>query len=386
MFSIPVKKPNPDFDTLVKVLNGDVVPDRIIAAELLVDEEIKKFIIENYFEEKNIPPPSAQRFGSSKEERCMRESKEFKAAYKIYHKHLIDFYYRMGYHLIPDLEFYLNFSSLNTVSRVGTDTALLSRGERYWAQEGKGMIRSWNDFESFPWDRAREMLTQYGEHLEFLSRNLPEGMKIAVMAALYEPVMEWLFGYEGLFFSAYDQPDLVEAVFNMWGQLIYESYEIATSMDGVGVIWHGDDLGFKTSTLLSPAHLRKWVFPWFKKYGMLAHSHNLPYWYHCCGNKEGIMYDLIDDVRIDALHAFEDCCSPVIEYKKRYGDRIGLIGGVDIDKLTRLDEEELRRYVRRILDTCMQRGRYVFGSGNSICNFIPVKNYMIMLDEGYKWR
>jgi uroporphyrinogen decarboxylase len=385
MLQIPLKNPKPDFDNLAQVLSGKRAGRGVIAAELLIDEEVKKYIIEHYFHEINHPPPAAQRFGSSAEDSVRRNTEEFQTAYRNYHLHLIDFYYRMGYHFIPDLEFYLNFSSLNNVSRVGQDTAPLSRGERYWAQEGSGMIRSWGDFKRFPWDKAQAMLSDYGEHLEFLSRHLPEGMKIASMAALYEPVMEWLLGYEGLFYAVHDEPDLVQTVFDTYGQLIYESYTIAASIEGVGVIWHGDDLGFKTSTLLSPAHLRKWVFPWFSKYGEIAHRANKPFWYHCCGNKYGIMTDLIDDVHIDALHAFEDGCSPVTEYKQRYGDKVGLIGGVDIDKLTRLDEENLRSYVRSILDVCMTNGRYVFGSGNSICNFVPVHNYLIMLDEGYRW-
>jgi uroporphyrinogen decarboxylase len=58
---------------------------------------------------------------------------------------------------------------------------------------------------------------------------------------------------------------------------------------------------------------------------------------------------------------------------------------VDIDKLARLDEDNLRKYVRNILDNCMPGGKYIFGSGNSICNFIPVKNYLAMIDESRKW-
>jgi uroporphyrinogen decarboxylase len=386
MFEIPVKKPKPDFDHLVQVLSGYRVPDRIVAAELLIDEEVKRCIIENIFREENVPPPAGQRFGSDGDASIVRRSDDYRKAYRKYHRQLIDFYCRMGYHFIPDLEFYLNFSSLNLVSRVGEDTARLSRGERYWAEEGLGMIRSWEDYERFPWTEARSMLSDYGEHLEYLSKILPDGMKIAAQAALYEPVMEWLLGYEGLFYALHDNPALVEEIFSTYGQLIEESYEIAASVDGVGVIWHGDDLGYKTATLLSPDHLRRFVFPWFKKFAGVARSHGLPFWYHCCGNKDEIMEDLIEDVGIDAIHAFEDSCSPVMSYKERYGDRIGLIGGVDIDKLARLEEEELRNYVRSILDACMPGGRYVFGSGNSICNFIPVSNYLAMLDEAHRWR
>lgn len=385
VLKIPIKNPKPDFDYLVKVLSGEKIPDKVISVELLVDEEIKKFIIENYFGEKNIPPPNEQRFGSSNGDDSKKNSEEYRKICDDYNKQLINFYFRMGYSCIPDLEFYLDFSTLNTVSRVGEDTAIFSRGERYWAQEGTGMLKSWEDFEKFPWEKAKKMLLRYSDHLEFLSKNLPEGMKIAAQAAIFEPTMEWLLGYEGLFYAVYDQPDLVGAVLNKIGQLVYDSYIIAAEMDGVGVIWHGDDLGFKTATMLSLDHLRKWVFPWFKRYGEIAHKYNKPLWYHVCGYKDPIMKDLIGDIKVDAIHSFEDTCCSVIDFKKKYGNRIGLIGGVDIDKLARYDEERLRKYIRDILDKCMPGGRYVFGSGNSICNFIPVKNYFIMLEEGYKW-
>ncbi len=97
------------------------------------------------------------------------------------------------------------------------------------------------------------------------------------------------------------------------------------------------------------------------------------------------MEDLIKDVKIDAKHSFEDTIMPVTEFKKRYGNRIAVLGGVDVDKLCRLEEKELRGYVRDILDKCMPGGGYVLGSGNSITNYIPLKNYLIMLDEGNKW-
>ena len=64
---------------------------------------------------------------------------------------------------------------------------------------------------------------------------------------------------------------------------------------------------------------------------------------------------------------------------------MGIIGGVDVDKLTRYDEKSLRMYIREILQVCTEGGRYVFGSGNSIANYIPVKNYLIMLEEAQNW-
>ena len=292
----------------------------------------------------------------------------------------------MGYSYIPDINLLfmhgLVVSSLLFNVREADDTANYSKGKRIWAEEGKGVISNWQDFENFPWEYLDFEVEKY---YEFLCKNIPDGMKIAVEGSIYELIMERLLGYEGLFFLLYDNPKLVKATFDKLGEILYEFYKTIVSFDCVGVIFHGDDLGFKTSTMINPDILRDLFFPWLKRYSLLAHKYNKMFWYHCCGYKYEIMDDLINDVKIDALHSFEDVCCPVTDYKKRYGDRIAILGGVDMDKLCRLNEKDLRMYIRDILEECMVNGRYALGAGNSIANYIPVKNYLIMLEEGLKW-
>jgi uroporphyrinogen decarboxylase len=386
MQKFSLEKPEPDFDYLIEVMGGKTEPDRALFCEMLIDEEIKKFIIENYFEEENYPPVVTFG-GSSGEETDIRDKSENKKAAENYYRQLINFYYRMGYSFLADYEFLVNFQSFNTVSRIGRDpdTAQFARDARHWAQEGKGLIQNWEDFEKFPWKESEELVLMYADHIDFLGRNLPDGMKLAVVGSVLEQVMEWIMGYEGVMYNVYDDPDLVGAVFDKVGKLVYDLYVLAAPMEAVGIIWHGDDLGYKSGTILSPNHLKKWVFPWFKKYAAIAHENNKPAWYHACGNKAEVMEDFIEDIRFDAIHSFEDPSYPVTEYKKMYGDRIGLVGGVDVDRMTRLNEEELREYVRGILNVCVPGGRYLLGSGNSVCSYIPVNNYLAMMDEGIKY-
>ena len=68
---------------------------------------------------------------------------------------------------------------------------------------------------------------------------------------------------------------------------------------------------------------------------------------------------------------------------RRYHDRIALLGGVDLNMLTRAEPADLRKYVRGIIDA-NSGGRYAIGSGNSIPSYIPVTNYLTMLDEGLR--
>jgi uroporphyrinogen decarboxylase len=290
-------------------------------------------------------------------------------------------YDRLGYDYVPVSRLWINHPPPRR--RRTHDTAGLSRGQREWVDESLGLISSWREYEQFPWERVRADISP----CELAAHHLPEGMKLAVMGSLFEHVLENLLGYEGLFYLLYDEPELVAQVFARWGQKVYDYYESVIGMEAVGAIFHADDLGFGTSTLLSPAVLRQHVFPWFKKYAALAHAHGKMFWYHCCGNvyRTGVIEDLIEDVRIDAFHSFQDSILPVGEFKARYGTRVAALGGVDMDKLARLDKADLREYIRDVLAHGMTGGRFALGSGNSLANYIPLQNYFILLDESRRW-
>ena len=92
--------------------------------------------------------------------------------------------------------------------------------------------------------------------------------------------------------------------------------------------------------------------------------------------------DLITDCRIDAKHSFEDTILPVDQFKKLYGKRITPLGGLDVDVICRSSEQELRRYARRMIEACFSDGYWALGTGNSLTNYMPVENYITVLEEG----
>ncbi len=367
---IALTEPEPDVEHFKKVILRREKPRKVHFIELHIDKEIVKYITESILNRKWIEPSlSTDREG---QEACLRN--------------YIEFYYRLGYDSLRLAgEFYFSaLLSLTSKTREGEDTASLSRGERGWAEEGKGIISSWEDFEKYPWPSPEKMdLWPF----EFLSKNVPEGMGFwaCFSSGVFEIAMNDLLGIENLSYLLYDDMELVKAVFNKAGELILECYKRAIGLDKLIGFFQGDDMGFKTGTLVSSDILKKYVLPWHKKFAEFAHQHGLIYLLHNCGYCESIMEDLIEDVKIDGKHSFEDEIMQVSEFKKKYGDRIAVLGGVDVDKMCRLGEEELRRYVGNILNECMSDGGYALGSGNSVANYVPVENFLIMLDEGINW-
>jgi uroporphyrinogen decarboxylase len=258
------------------------------------------------------------------------------------------------------------------------DTAELSRIKRGWVNESEGVIGSMADFGAYPWPRPEDV--DYFE-LEYVASNLPDGMQvIATTAGVLEYVM-WLMGYAPFAVALYDQPELIEAMFQRIGDLMASIYATICDHPKVGAVFLGDDMGHRSGTMVHPDHLRRYVFPRQRRLVQIAHEHGLPFLLHSCGDLRAVMDDLIDDVGIDGKHSFEDTYLPVTEAKRLYGNRVAILGGVDVDFLVRSDPEQVRAYTRRVLEACMPGGGYAFGTGNSVANYIPVRNYLAMLDE-----
>lgn len=140
-------------------------------------------------------------------------------------------------------------------------------------------------------------------------------------------------------------------------------------------------MGFRTGTLISPEGLRKYILPWHKRWAEMAHQKGIPYFLHSCGNILAIMDDLINDVGIDGKHSFEDAIMPVEEFQRLYGDRIAVLGGVDLNILSAGTPETVRKRTRQLIETCGAKGRFAVGLGNSIPTYVPVDNYLSMIDE-----
>jgi len=58
-----------------------------------------------------------------------------------------------------------------------------------------------------------------------------------------------------------------------------------------------------------------------------------------------------------------------------------VLGGIDVDILAAGTPEQVRKRARTLIEVCGSRGRYAVGSGNSIPSYIPVENYLAMVDE-----
>ncbi len=354
-YRVPLKHPRPDVGNFIDTIMGRRTPPKPPMVEYIVDSTLMGPILEG-MGRKWIDPSDGGR--------------ESEAAHW---DNYIEFWYRMGYDFVR-LEISLPFQK---ASRPGEDPTRVD-GLRSWQETGRGSIGDWEDFERYPWPKVEDVAFR---HFEYISSHLPEGMGLISChaAGIFEHVSS-IMGYETLCLSLYDDPDLVEAVCKEVGSRMVSFYERLLEVERLAAIFQGDDMGFRSGTLVSPDQLRKFFLPWHRRFAEMAHSHGLPYFLHSCGNIYSVMEDLIE-AGVDAKHSFEDAILPASEFQSHYGDRVGTLGGADVDVLARRTPDEVRRYVRKIIEICHPRGRFAIGSGNSIPSYIPLDNYLTMLDE-----
>ncbi|MBN2713776.1 MAG: hypothetical protein JXR97_15265, partial [Planctomycetes bacterium] len=238
------------------------------------------------------------------------------------------------------------------------------------------MIHDRESFEKLNWpDPDAYDYTGY----ERVKKILPEGMKLIIHSpcGTLENVVR-LVGYENLCYMVLDEPDLAQDVFDAVGSRLYGFYKNAISYPTVGAAIVNDDWGFNTQTMLSPADMRKYVFPWHKKIVELIHANGKPAILHSCGNPTQIIDDVIEDMKYDGRHSYEDNIIPVEEAYKRWGDRIAIMGGIDVDFICRSSEEEITARGRRMFELA-EKGGYALGTGNSVPEYVPDEKYLAMI-------
>jgi uroporphyrinogen decarboxylase len=255
------------------------------------------------------------------------------------------------------------------------------RRDGAWAEEGRGAIASWADFEAFHWpDPASADLSV----LDFYETHPVVNMRAFHVLDLWEVVRE-LFGFETFCYMLYEEPALIEAVFDRVGKFDEAIVRALCDYDGFGAVYLADDLGYKSGLMISPEQIRRLLLPWHRRLAALAHERGKLLLFHSCGQMYDLIDDYIGDVGIDAKHSFEDNVLPVTEAKRRYGARLSLLGGVDVDILARANEATIRARTREILDVCQSGGGYCLGSGNWVTDYVPIDNYLAMLDEARRW-
>jgi len=219
-------------------------------------------------------------------------------------------------------------------------------------------------------DRIQALL---GEHTLFVPM-----VPASCLTSLYHGI-----GIENFSIIMFEYPELIDAALEANMERAVQMTEVINNEHDGPVIHCCDDLGMKDSTIVSPKWMREHVFPRVKPVADKVKEGGKYFSFHSCGNVTEIVPDLID-IGIDALNPIEITAGmDLAEMKKKYGDRLVLIGNANANVIQLGSPDDVRSEVRRCLDDAARGGGYFLNGG--ITQATPVENVTAYFDEAKRY-
>ena len=168
-----------------------------------------------------------------------------------------------------------------------------------------------------------------------------------------------LLGDEGLSFVLYDDPALLHEILENWYELYVKLIRALTALVRVDAVLIWEDMCYKGGPLISPAHVRAFMLPYYKRFIREARD---------CG-VQGIIVDtdgnalslipLFLEAGVNALMPFEvQAGMDVVRIRREFGPSFCIIGGIDKRALAQ-GRAAIEAEVARVVPHFLKSGRYI---------------------------
>jgi uroporphyrinogen decarboxylase len=135
-----------------------------------------------------------------------------------------------------------------------------------------------------------------------------------------------------------------------------------------------DDLGYRNGTLFSPTMYRELLFPYHKRLCDFCNGKGMSVVLHSCGNVSAFM-PLFVEAGFACIQPLEvKSGMDLFELKKKYGEKVTLMGGIDVRAMA-LGGEALEKEVIEKITFAKKGGGYIYHSDHSVPDNVSFHSY-----------
>jgi uroporphyrinogen decarboxylase len=177
------------------------------------------------------------------------------------------------------------------------------------------------------------------------------------------------------------EPGFVKEMVDVTSELIVASVQMMWKegfrFDG---LWVYDDMGYRNTSLFSPAMYREMILPADRRRNDWCHEHGVQTILHSCGCVKGLIPSLID-AGFDCLQPLEAKAGMDLrELAPAYGDRIAFFGGINTMLMEEEDDALIEEEIRTKFAAAMPGGGYLYHSDHSIPKDVSFRKYSFVMD------
>jgi uroporphyrinogen decarboxylase len=206
---------------------------------------------------------------------------------------------------------------------------------------------------------------------------------VDMSSTLIEAAYAHIVGTQNFFLLLFDQPDFIAGVLDGLTEY-YTQLGLNAIRMGIDMIRVGDDVGAQQAMMISPKQWRELAKPRFERMFNAFRKENPEIFIklHSCGDYSPILQDEIElGVHLSGLMQPTGGLKNQAEIKKKYGDKIALVGGFDVQRLLpRGQVEDVRQGVLQVMKNLAVGGGYIFSPSHYILADVPIQNIYTMLE------
>jgi uroporphyrinogen decarboxylase len=238
-----------------------------------------------------------------------------------------------------------------------------------WAEK-KHLMLDWDD-ERIDWGRTRASY----------DKARAAGKFITFGEAMGYDRTQGIVGSERLLIAMAEEPEWVKDMFDANAEITVRSMEemLAGGIDFDGAFFY-DDMGYRNASLFSPRMFRELSMPAHKRVCDFAHSRGKPTILHSCGCVKELIPSLIE-TGYDCLQPLEvKAGMDLVELKKRYGEKMAFMGGIDVRKMSNPDPNVIEEEIATKIGFAKRGGGYIYHSDHSVPDDISFPQYCRVID------
>ena len=187
-------------------------------------------------------------------------------------------------------------------------------------------------------------------------------------------------GTEDFCTALFDNRPFIEKMLDMYCDWTCAMAERACGM-GFDIFVTTDDMAFKTAPFFSPKVFHDMVMP---RYRRLREKVTLPWVVHSDGNLMPFMDDFLS-LGLSGLHPNEKGAMDIRQMKKDYGDRLCLLGNVDLNILGLGTPADVDAEVKGLIRDVAPGGGYIVTSGNSLAGYLKPECVIALAEAVQKY-
>ncbi len=221
-------------------------------------------------------------------------------------------------------------------------------------------------------------LKPYWERYIQAVKDTPIGL-FGITGMVFQSIYQFTLKFENFMVLLYDDLPFIEYLLDVSADFNRRIVEFLCDYP-MDMLYIGDDVAFRSGLMIRPdLFLRLWVSR-MKKVIEPARQKGIPIIFH----SDGTLYELIPtliDMGFKALNPIEPYGMDIYKVKEKWGDKITLMGNMDIAGVLALGtSEEVVADTQGHLEKLMPEGRYIAASSHSITRAVPPENFLAMIE------